>query len=835
VVRAGAFDDQNGVFWEYNGTELAVVQRTATKQLAGTIAMSPGSNAVTGTNSRFLDQCKAGDFVVVKGMTHVVTSVNSNTSMTVNPDFRGVTAISGTKICLVFDKRVPQSQFNRDRLDGTGPSGYNVDITKMQMIGIQYTWYGAGFIDFMLRGPDGNFVFAHRMRNSNVNTEAFMRTGNLPVRYEVANYGPSERLTAAITAIDTTIPIADTQFYPSTGVVYIDNELISYSGKTATSLTGCTRSAQLTNFQSGALRSYRAGIATSHTSGTGVILLTNTTTPLISHWGSAFLTDGRFDEDRGYLFSYTSTGNSISTTKKTVFLIRLAPSVSNAVTGDLGERELLNRAQLLLKEISIASDTVTGNGGIVIEGVLNPQNYPSNPSDITWGKLSGLSQGGQPSFAQIAPGGSVNWNGGGSYTFTTATALNTVTGNAVVPTGTAFNRSSGTTIAYVTRTSWDSIAAQVGQSVNDVKFPSGTTVTAKADSPNPVATTLPLLISTSVAAFTISSPSNVLYFTQASWASLQGSTTATNIFTNDTSLFADGTFVTSVSGPTSGFYTVSFSSSTLRNVTNNSTVSFRFAGARAAGSTSFFFQQASWAALPVDIVVSQTTNDAKFSGGTQISSISAVRTFAGTSYYEVTTNAANTSTVSASGTVTFNTTQYYTLTFSRASTSAINNTNNITFQLAQNTANTSFVYFTQASWEASGASANTEVATTETKFPAGTRVQSVSTLQTFSGTPYYTVTFTQSSNTVISGGTTVQFQFGNPPYALPGETIFSFITNPGSTDALNLSDLKELTTTALGGRGTFPNGPDVLAINVYKVSGTATPANIILRWAEAQA
>jgi len=834
VVRAGAFDDQNGVFWEYNGTELAVVQRTATKQLAGTISILPGSNTITGSNSRFLDQVKAGDFVVVKGMTHVVTAVASNTSMTVNPDFRGVSAVSGTKICLVFDKRVPQSQFNRDRLDGTGPSGYDVDITKMQMIGIQYTWYGAGFIDFMLRGGDGNFVFAHRMRNSNVNSEAFMRTGNLPVRYEVANYGPAERLTADITALDTTIPIEDTQFYPDTGVVYVDNELISYSGKTATALTGATRAAQLTNYQSGALRSYRAGIATSHTSRTGVILLTNTTTPLISHWGSAFLTDGRFDEDRGYLFSYTSTGNSISTTKKTVFLIRLAPSVSNAVVGDLGERELLNRAQLLLKEISIASDA--GTGGVVIEGVLNPQNYPTNPGDITWGKLNGLAQGGQPSFAQIAPGGSVNWAGGGSYTFTTATALGTVTGNATVPTGAAFNRSSGTTIAYVTRTSWDSIAAVVGQSVNDVKFPSGTTVSGKTDSPNPTATTLPLLQSTSVSAFTIGAPSNVLYFLQASWAALQGSTTATDIFTNDTSLFVDGTYVTAVTGPSGGFYTVSFSTSTLRQVNNNSTVSFRFAGTRAIGNTIHFFQQSSWAALPVDIIAGQTTNDAKFGGGTQISSVSTLRTFAGTSYYAVTFNAGNTAVVSASGTVTFNTTLYYTLSFSRASTSAISNTNNITFQLAQSTANTSTIYFTQASWESSGASANTEVATTETKFPAGTRVQSVSTLQTFSGTPYYTVTFTQTTNVVVTGGsTTVQFQFGLPPYALPGETIFSFITNPGSTDALNLGELKELTTTALGGRGTFPNGPDVLAINVYKVSGTATPANIILRWAEAQA
>jgi GDP-L-fucose synthase len=40
----------------------------------------------------------------------------------------------------------------------------------MQMLGIQYTWYGAGFVDYMIRGSDGNWVFAHRIKNNNVNT-----------------------------------------------------------------------------------------------------------------------------------------------------------------------------------------------------------------------------------------------------------------------------------------------------------------------------------------------------------------------------------------------------------------------------------------------------------------------------------------------------------------------------------------------------------------------------------------------------------------------------------------------------------------------------------------
>ena len=65
--------------------------------------------------------------------------------------------------------------------------------------------------------------------------------------------------------------------------------------------------------------------------------------------------------------------------------------------------------------------------------------------------------------------------------------------------------------------------------------------------------------------------------------------------------------------------------------------------------------------------------------------------------------------------------------------------------------------------------------------------------------------------------------------------MFSFIAQPGERSTLDLKDLKELTNTTLGGRGTFPNGPDVLALNVYKTTGEALDANIIIKWGEAQA
>jgi hypothetical protein len=655
TVRAGTFDDQNGIFMQYDGQTFAVGKRTSTLQLAGVANLARDTNLIIGTNSRYRDQVIAGDRIVIKGMTHIVTKVISQTQMTVNPDYRGASNAVQAKLCLVQEYITPQSQFNIDKLDGTGPSGFNLDITKMQMIGMQWSWYAVGFIDYMLRGSDGNFIFFHRIRNSNVNTEAYMRTGNQAVRYEVVNESAKSKLLSSITASQTTIPLADATNFPNeAGLVYIDNELINFSGKSNNNLIGCTRAAPQVLFTGGAQRTFTAGPAATHEYNTGVILVSTSISPIISHWGSAMMTDGNFDTDRGYIFNYASTGISVSTTKATAFLIRLAPSVSNAIIGDLGDRELLNRAQLLLQTLEVTSDT--GTGGIVVEGVLNPQNYPTDPANITWGGLAGLAQGGQPSFAQIAPGGSVSWSTGATQTTATATTSATMTTTITTLYGTGSQ-----SFMYITSASWTSSGAIVGATLT-TNFPAGTTITG---------------------------------------ATNQG--------------------------------------------------------------------------------------------------------------------------------------QYYFVTTSQQSSGNINPNISIGISLGGTLTNTNFLYFTQASWVALGATVGQSVSATDTKFPAGTRIQTISTLLTFGVTNYYKVTFTQTSNTGVTTGATIAFTFGQPPYALPGETVFSFIAAPGATAALDLRDLKELTNTTLGGRGTYPNGPDVLAINVYKVSGTPITANLVLRWGEAQA
>ena len=413
AVRAGIFEDQNGIFWEFDGITLWAVKRSSTNQLAGLVTVNVNSQALVGNAStRFQDQLKVGDRITIRGMAHTVTGISSQTALTMNPPYRGSANVtSGVKACKIKELRIPQSQFNRDTIDGNGPSGFTVDLTRMQMLGIQYTWYGAGFIDFMTRGTNGNWVFVHRMTNNNVNDEAYMRTGNMPVRYEIANESNAalSTLSVVMTSGDTSLTMADaTTYWPSAGTVMIDQEMMAYTGKTTNGLTGLTRAANLTYNIADANRVFSGGAAATHAIGASVNLVSVTCGPSLTHWGSAFIMDGQFDQDRGYFFNFQFNRTSTLTAGATptpLFFLRLSPSVSNGIIGDIGIRDLLNRAQLLLQKLDVT--TVGANGTLNVYGILNPAGFDA--TTFTWLPINSVAQGGQPSFTQYA----TSFSGGG--------------------------------------------------------------------------------------------------------------------------------------------------------------------------------------------------------------------------------------------------------------------------------------------------------------------------------------------------------------------------------------------------------------------------------------
>ena len=84
------------------------------------------------------------------------------------------------------DTVVTQANWNGDKLDGTGPTGRNLDVTKTQILAIDFEWLGVGDVRCGFF-EDGKFVVCHTFHNDNVLTEVYMTTAILPVRYEIRN------------------------------------------------------------------------------------------------------------------------------------------------------------------------------------------------------------------------------------------------------------------------------------------------------------------------------------------------------------------------------------------------------------------------------------------------------------------------------------------------------------------------------------------------------------------------------------------------------------------------------------------------------------------------
>ena len=237
-TRVGIFDNQNGMFFEYDGQVLNVVRRHSTYRLSGEAYIQQGNNVIvantTITNTNWTNQLVAGDFIVIKGQSYRVLTVANSSYMTINPSYRGPT-INSAQINKTIDIKIPQSQWNIDRMDGTGPSGGNLDFSKMQMFYIDYSWYGAGFIRWGLRTADGNIQYVHKYLNNNTNYQAYMRSGNLPGRYETNTFAKTTYLSANILPGSTTFQVANSSGFPPNGVAIVRSalgdtqEYISYS------------------------------------------------------------------------------------------------------------------------------------------------------------------------------------------------------------------------------------------------------------------------------------------------------------------------------------------------------------------------------------------------------------------------------------------------------------------------------------------------------------------------------------------------------------------------------------------------------------------------------
>lgn len=123
IRRWGYFDTKDGVFFELTGTTLNVVQRSS----------------VTGS---------------------------------------------------IVDTKIPQSMWSKNRLNGTtgqfNITGETIDVSKNNIYWIDIQWLGAGTVRFGTY-INGRRITLHEIHNANKHIVCYMRTGSLPLQWEIIN------------------------------------------------------------------------------------------------------------------------------------------------------------------------------------------------------------------------------------------------------------------------------------------------------------------------------------------------------------------------------------------------------------------------------------------------------------------------------------------------------------------------------------------------------------------------------------------------------------------------------------------------------------------------
>lgn len=219
IQRAGAFNQISGFMFGYNDTTFGIFQvesgaleiRTLTITTASTtnenvtVTLNGAATLVPVTNSGSLtttaSEIAAGNYsqagggfraqaigafvIFVRNIAGPAAGVFSLTATTAVGNFTQVDA--GVNNSTIF---YPQSAWNIDRMDGTGPSGQVLNQQRGNVYQIQYQYlgFGAAFM-FIENSKTGAFQLVHVVQNSNARTAVNILNPNTFLTWESVNTG----------------------------------------------------------------------------------------------------------------------------------------------------------------------------------------------------------------------------------------------------------------------------------------------------------------------------------------------------------------------------------------------------------------------------------------------------------------------------------------------------------------------------------------------------------------------------------------------------------------------------------------------------------------------
>jgi hypothetical protein len=376
AIRGGLFDAQNGMYFEFDGDQLYCARRSSVQQIAGKINATYRSSQITGVDTKFTTQLSIGEYLVIRGMSYKVIGIESDTQLYMQPEYRGSTLsnIIGTK---TIDTKVPQSEWSLDKCNGFGRSGYVLDLNRIQMCYIDYSWYGAGKVRFGFKDQNGKVIYVHEYIHNNKFVEAYMRSGNIPARYEVVTQGEptfSPQLFHWGTSV-----IMDGRFDDDKAYLFTaDSNTITLTNGGSIVAVSRVNGAGVAAY--GPIRrgdnSFQILTTASSSFGAGstiqvqndfnfFYLPSNATVRSVNIIpGTTFSTvtlSVRFKQDlnipaggQNFIVGGGASASSIAALSPVPLVsIRLAPSVDNGLTGGLGFRDVMNRMQLTLNSCGV--------------------------------------------------------------------------------------------------------------------------------------------------------------------------------------------------------------------------------------------------------------------------------------------------------------------------------------------------------------------------------------------------------------------------------------------------------------------------------------------------
>ena len=103
----------------------------------------------------------------------------------------------------VVNTPIPQASWNLDTLNGSGPSGVTLDLTKAQILVIDLQWLGVGRVRIGFN-MNGFVYYVHQFLHANLISTAYITSACLPCRTEIENIGITST-SASLTQICSTV------------------------------------------------------------------------------------------------------------------------------------------------------------------------------------------------------------------------------------------------------------------------------------------------------------------------------------------------------------------------------------------------------------------------------------------------------------------------------------------------------------------------------------------------------------------------------------------------------------------------------------------------------